>query len=112
LFSFSATPFKLCVTGNIYAEYEEVLRRPRFRFDENLITATLEAIRRKGIWIKSPKTMRVCTDPDDNIFIECAAAAEADYLVTGNVKHFPSAWQRTRIVTPRQFVEAEFGEDG
>jgi uncharacterized protein len=29
------------------------------------------------------------SDPDDNIFLECADAARADYLVTGNQKHFP-----------------------
>ena len=30
------------------------------------------------------------SDPDDNIFLECAAAAQADYLVTGNQGHFPA----------------------
>ncbi len=25
---------QLCVSGNVYAEYEEVIRRPRFRRDE------------------------------------------------------------------------------
>jgi len=102
---------QLCVTGTIYAEYEEVLRRPRFRLDENVIAAALEAIRLKGLWVKSPPTIRVCPDPDDDIFVECAAAAEADYVVTGNVKHFPSAWGKTRVVTPRQFVDAEFSEE-
>jgi predicted nucleic acid-binding protein len=29
------------------------------------------------------------TDPDDNKFLECALEAEADYLVTGNLKDYP-----------------------
>jgi uncharacterized protein len=102
---------QLCVTGDIYAEYEEVLRRPRLKLDENVIAASLEAIRLKGLWIKSPAALRVCSDPDDDIFVECAAAAEAAYLVTGNVKDFPPVWEKTRVVTPRHFVNAEFSED-
>jgi RES domain-containing protein len=32
-------------------------------------------------------------DPDDLIFLECAQAAAADYLITGNRKHFPDRWK-------------------
>jgi uncharacterized protein len=53
------------------------------------------------------KQVRICSDPDDDMFSECAQAAEAHYLVTGNVKHFPATWLGTRIVTPREFVDAE-----
>jgi hypothetical protein len=31
--------------------------------------------------------------PDDNIFLECADAARADYLVTGKPWHFPKFWK-------------------
>jgi uncharacterized protein len=41
-----------CVSGNVYAEYEEVIRRPRFRRDESIISATLQTIREKGFWVK------------------------------------------------------------
>ncbi len=45
------------------------------------------------------------SDPDDNIFLECAEAAEAQYVVTGNQADFPEVWAGARIVTPRQFHE-------
>lgn len=32
---------------------------------------------------------QITSDPADNIFVECADAARADYLVTGNQRHFP-----------------------
>ena len=48
-----------------------------------------------------PTHIRVCADPDDEIFLERALAAKADYLVTGNTKHFPASWLDTRILTPR-----------
>jgi uncharacterized protein len=101
---------QLSVSGNIYAEYEEVIRRPRFRFDSDVIAAILEAIRLKGIWIKPTEAIRVCLDPDDDIFVECASAARAGYLITGNTKDFPPAWSETMIVTPRRFLEIEFSE--
>jgi hypothetical protein len=36
---------------------------------------------------------------------KCAQAAQADYLVTGNLRHFPETWQSTRIVSPRRLLE-------
>jgi putative PIN family toxin of toxin-antitoxin system len=38
---------QLCITGEVYAEYEEVIRRPRFRRDESVIIAALDSIREK-----------------------------------------------------------------
>ncbi len=98
-------PAQLCVSGNAYAEYEEVIRRPRFKRKETVINATLDTIREKAFWVRPVETIRACSDPDDDIFLECAAAAQADYLVTGNIKHFPSSWTKTRIVTPRLFLD-------
>jgi uncharacterized protein len=82
---------QLCITGEVYAEYEEVIRRPRFRRDEVVIIAALDSIREKGFWVRPTETARACSDPDDNIFLECAQAARAAYLVTGNTKHFPAS---------------------
>jgi putative PIN family toxin of toxin-antitoxin system len=101
---------QLCVSGNVYAEYEEVIRWPRLRRDNNIVIATLQAIREKSLWVRPTEAIRACTDPDDDIFIECAQAARASYLVTGNLKHFPASWLDTRIVTPRRFLEITTGE--
>jgi putative PIN family toxin of toxin-antitoxin system len=96
---------QLCVSGAVYAEYEEVISRPRFRRDQGTIDETLRAIREKGIWVRPTERIRACSDPDDDIFLECATAAEADYLATGNFKHFPVAWGKTKIVTPRHLLD-------
>jgi putative PIN family toxin of toxin-antitoxin system len=39
---------QLCVSGDIFAEYEEVIRRPRFSRSDSEIVATLRTIRDKG----------------------------------------------------------------
>jgi uncharacterized protein len=96
---------QLCLTGALFAEYEEVLRRPQLARDEKVITGALGSIREKGYWVRAVERVEACSDPDDNIFLECAQAAEAHYLITGNLKHFPPSWRKTRIVTPRWFID-------
>ncbi len=96
---------QLCVSGEVYAEYEEVISRPRFQRDDETIAATLRTIREQAFWVKPTDPVRARSDPDDNIFVECAQAAQANYIVTGNLRHFPEAWESTRIVTPRRLLE-------
>jgi putative PIN family toxin of toxin-antitoxin system len=79
---------RLCVSGEVYAEYEEVIRRPRFKRSESEIANTLGAIREAATWVRPAHKMRVCSDPDDDVFLECAEVARAHYLVTGNLKTF------------------------
>jgi putative PIN family toxin of toxin-antitoxin system len=106
LMTIAGTAAQLCVSGDVYAEYEEVIRRPKFRRSEMVIEQTLRAIRQNGFWVKPSEKARVCPDPDDDIFLECSQAARAHYLVTGNLKDFPMKWAWTRIVTARQFLDA------
>jgi predicted nucleic acid-binding protein len=49
--------------------------------------------------------LSVAFDPDDNIFLECAQEADANYLVTGNKRDFPAQWRNTRIVNARELIE-------
>ncbi len=50
------------------------------------------------------RLLDVTKDPDDNKFLECADAARADYLLTGNLQHFPRFWKKTKVITSREFV--------
>ncbi len=102
---------QLCVSGSVYAEYEEVARRPRLRRGENVIAAMLNAVREKGLWGRPTEAIQACGDTDDNIFLECAEAAQAEYVVTGNIKDFPASWHETQIVTARRFLEIMSGEN-
>ena len=60
---------------------------------------------RQGYWVKPIHAVIVCPDPDDNMFLECAEAAQSAYLVTGNLRHFPASWQGTAIVTARMMLD-------
>ena len=45
-------------------------------------------------------------DPEDQPLLEVAVAAAADYLITGNRKHFPAELCRgIVVVNPREFLD-------
>ena len=96
---------QICVSGSVFAEYEEVIRRPKFRLDENLIVAILQLIREKALWVRPVEGIRACSDPKDDIFLQCAHTAKAEFVVTGNTKHFPAEYAAIRVITCRQLLE-------
>ena len=96
---------QLCVSDAVFAEYDEVIRRPRLKRSPDVIEATLRAIRKLGYWVKPSVRVEACSDPDDNVFLECAQAAEAGYLVTSNRRHFPDRWKKTRVIGARELIE-------
>jgi putative PIN family toxin of toxin-antitoxin system len=97
-------PARLYVSPSILEEYREVLGRPELQIRKGLRQQLLQLIKNRSYTVVPAKGVEVASDPDDNVFLECADAAGADYLVTGNLKHFPRFWKKTKIVTPREFV--------
>jgi putative PIN family toxin of toxin-antitoxin system len=95
---------QLRISGEVYAEYEEVISRPRFQLSEDIIGGALHTIREQSLWVRPTEAIRACSDPDDDIFLECAHAAQADYLLTGNLRHFPASWSASRIIPARRLL--------
>ena len=65
----------------------------------------LQLIRTHSHTVKPLRPLQVAKDPDDNKFLECADAARCDYLVTGNTRHFPKFWKKTKVITSREFMD-------
>ena len=78
---------QMSVSGSIFAEYEEVIRRPRFRRTDETIRAALETIQEKAYWVRPVDPVRVCSDPDDDIFLECCQASRAAYLARSSTSN-------------------------
>jgi uncharacterized protein len=97
-------PARLYVSHPIFEEYSEVLARTELRIREGLRLQLLQLIKNDSHIVVPTRRLEATSDPEDNIFLECADAARADYLVTGNQKHFPRFWKKTKVVTPREFV--------
>jgi putative PIN family toxin of toxin-antitoxin system len=97
----------LCVSPAIFEEYQEVLAREKFKkLEQKSVKRFLSVLKQRSLWIEPRVTVDVIkNDPADNKFLECALAVQADFLITGNVRHFPpKAFHETRIVTPREFI--------
>jgi putative PIN family toxin of toxin-antitoxin system len=98
-------PARLYVSPPILAEYDHVLGRPELNLRRSARLQLLDLIRKRSVLIKPRMRLNVTSDPDDNIFIECADAARADYLITGNRRHFPLYWKTTKVITAREFLD-------
>jgi uncharacterized protein len=73
---------------------------PQRRAEQKLATVFDRALR-----VVVPGTLHLCRDPGDDKFLECAACAGADLLISGD-KDLLSlrAHGRTRIVTPTEYL--------
>lgn len=98
--------FEMYVSPAVLAEYHEVLHRPRFEhLKPHVAQDALTNIRKTARFVHPTRILKISDHESDNRFYECADAAHADYLVTGNTKHFAAGHGNTEIVTPRQFLE-------
>ena len=97
--------FRTELQDKIIAEYEDVLHRDKFSFDCLRVDEIIDFIRTRGQNISPAESdSEDFPDPDDKVFYCVALAAQNDSaaLVTGNVRHFPSA---PFVVTPAEFAE-------
>ena len=92
--------------ARIMSEYAEVLARPKFGFDSAAVDALLSFVESNGVAVSGDPLPEPLPDPFDEAFLEVAIAADAEVLVTGNIKHFPSGLrQGVCILVPARFVE-------
>jgi putative PIN family toxin of toxin-antitoxin system len=96
---------RLCLSLETLAEYALVLPRPKFKLQPNEVNQALARLRAASTMFFPARTIHVSKDEPDNRFLECAEAAGAKYLVTGNIKHFPKQYKGTQIVTARRLLE-------
>ena len=89
------------INGEIIEEYAEVLSRSKFNFAKTDIEDTLNLFLVKGDNY-TPECLREgFADPDDIIFYETYLMEDDAYLISGNLKHFPS---EPRIVSPADIL--------
>jgi putative PIN family toxin of toxin-antitoxin system len=94
----------LFVSPPIMDEVTEVLIR-KFDWTRAEVEQFLPPLWRRCVVIRPLERIEISKDPDDNRVLECAEAAKADLLVTGNARHFPEFHKTTKIISPRQFLD-------
>ena len=93
------------LNGDILPEYEDVLNRPKFRFDKRAVKILLDELKKRAVYSDYGLIEDEIPDPKDVIFYAVLMEKRKEddaYLVTGNIKHFPL---RTYIVTPRELLD-------
>lgn len=90
---------------DIVKEYNEVLRRAKFKLSESLIINLLKDIMDNGLKITElAEVTETMPDPNDIVFYAVTLSAQDKdaFLITGNGKHFP---EKPFVVTPSELVE-------
>ena len=95
-------------------EVERILRE-KFGWEDDRIVRATAQIRRisKGVHEPMERVDVIEDDPTDNRILECALAAEAEFLVTGDKKHLLplGSYRGMFIIGLRDFVVRLTGED-
>ncbi|HLJ27361.1 MAG TPA: putative toxin-antitoxin system toxin component, PIN family [Candidatus Angelobacter sp.] len=97
-------PAQWYVSEEILVEYAAILARPELKIRKSLRQQLLQWIKNHARIVIPARLSPITGDPADNKFIECADAARADYLVTGNQRHFPQFWKNTKVISSRDFL--------
>ena len=98
-------PEPIEVADEIVKEYNEVLRRDKFKLPETIIINLLKDIMDNGLKVTElTEVNEVMPDPKDVIFYAVTLSAQDKdaFLVTGNGKHFP---EKPFVVTPTELVK-------
>jgi putative PIN family toxin of toxin-antitoxin system len=72
----------IATCDEVDAEIVRVLTE-KFSWERQRATSALQAILARGTRVQIRGTVKVCRDPDDDMFLECSALANADSYALG-----------------------------
>ena len=90
-------------------ELKEVMNYPKFSFTEEQKAMFLEILFEIANVVKTKISLNVIKeDPDDNVLLECAVEANADYIISGD-KHLKrlKEFGKIKIVSVSEFLKIE-----
>lgn len=97
----------IAICEEIETEILRVLTQ-KFRWDANRVHAALEAMLARATRVQLRGTVKLCRDPNDDMFLECAMRANADLLIAGDKDLLVlGSYKGTRIVTPAEYVRTD-----
>lgn len=91
--------YEVIITESIFREYEDVLKRPKFQIDDDIISFVLNWFLENSIFVEvdeSDYPKDEMPDAKDAPFY-VAARCTGSMLVTNNIKHYPVTEWRTMI---------------
>ncbi len=94
---------QLFLSPDILKEYNGVLARKKFasKLGPEIVTDILESLISSAIITEASLSLNLLKDESDNKFIDLAISIDANFLITGNTKHFPfGKFRNTQIILP------------
>jgi uncharacterized protein len=112
-FGAPASVIALLVGGKITAaydsrilnEYQTVLSRTAFSFTKTDVMELIDLIKNEGYLVVAEPCHLPAVPEHDRPFAEAGATAGAEYLITGNLKHFPAKIGPMKVISPARFIE-------
>ena len=98
---------QLAISESLVNELQGVLQRPKFELSAQLVQTIVSEYTSIASWIEPSEHFNVVADdPSDNHFIDCAVAAKADYLITGD-RHLLNlgTFRTIKIVSVDNFID-------
>jgi putative PIN family toxin of toxin-antitoxin system len=95
------------ISPALLAEYHETIEELRLDYPRREPVEWVDALTESAELIfPTERAMGATADPGDEMVLECALAAEADYIVSGDKKHLLALqqFQGISIVSPAEFL--------
>lgn len=95
------------VSPALLAEYHELFEELRLEYPKRKPVAWMDALTESAELVFPNHHAKDATpDPEDEMILECALAAEADFIVSGDKKHLLALreFQNIPIVSPADFL--------
>lgn len=100
--------FQVCYSEATLKELLETLKRPKFQntIKSERVKIALQALHSLGAFFR-PKDCKIqLPDPGDQFYLDLAIAAKAEYIITGNKKHFPEKLCKgIKALSPTEFLQ-------
>lgn len=102
------TEYTLLLSDFILWQVERVLAYPHIQAHYSHLTKTditdyLAYLQETGVLIIEQTSVTVSPDTEDNRILAAAVDGQADYLVTGNLAHFPATYGPIKIISIAAF---------
>jgi putative PIN family toxin of toxin-antitoxin system len=95
------------VSPALLAEYHETILELKLEYPAHRFVPWTDLLTESAILVfPSDRATGATADPDDEMILECAQAAEADYIVSGDKKHLLALRQfrGIPIISPADFL--------
>ncbi len=98
----------------ILDEVRDVLQRPKFGLSPDQALTLIEELHDLCIIVSPSRRIRaVEADPADNAILECAVAADAEFVVSGDSHLLDlGRWRHIRILSPPDALKTIEGQSG